>query len=49
MSLDQAQFIMAAVVPLLMLAIKIGIMWSLWSLLMAATEFLRVLTKRMQK
>lgn len=49
MSLDQAQFIMAFIVPLLMLAIKIGIMWATWSLLMAATEFLRVLTKRMQK
>lgn len=49
MSLDQAQFIMAYIVPLLMCAIKIGIMWATWSLLMAATEFLRVLTKRMQK
>ena len=49
MSLDQAQFIMAYIVPLLMLAIKIGIMWATWSLLMAATEFLRALTKRMQK
>ena len=49
MSLDQAQFIMAYIVPLLMLAIKIGIMWATWSLLMAATEFLRVLTKRLEK
>ena len=48
-SLDQAQFIMAYVLPLIMLAIKLGIMWATWSLLMAATEFLRVLTKRMQK
>ena len=49
LSLDQATFIMAYIVPLLMLAIKIGIMWATWSLLMAATEFLRALTKRMQK
>ena len=49
MSLDQAQFIMAYVLPLIMLAIKLGIMWATWSLLMAATEFLRVLTKRLEK
>ena len=48
-SLDQAQFIMAYVLPLIMLAIKVGIMWATWSLLMAATEFLRVLTKRLEK
>ena len=49
MTLDQAQFIMAVIVPILMLAIKIGVMWSLWSLLMAATEFFRAITKRIQR
>lgn len=49
MNMDNSAMLVTLVLPLVILAMKLGIMWATWSLLSAATKFLRVLTKRMQK